>query len=31
MVGIKSRAPQNTRLVLSVLIIEVKNNENPLV
>jgi hypothetical protein len=28
MVGIKSRDPQNTRLVLKVLIIEVKSNEN---
>lgn len=28
MVGIKSRDPQNTQLVLNVLIIEVKGNEN---
>lgn len=28
MVGIKSRDPQNTRLVLKVLTIEVKSNEN---
>lgn len=30
MVGIKSRDPQNTRLVLKVLTIEVKSNENVL-
>jgi hypothetical protein len=31
MVGIKSRAPQNTWLVLSMIIIEVKSNDNMLV